>query len=274
MERRGYLASTAALATVALTGCTGSSTDDPDGPGTDPSTDETAQSPTPSPTPSPQNESSLQAGGYALRLSNPRVRASTLDAGTHVDVVASEGTQYLVVEATTDGSAPGDLPLRFEADGAVVAAHAQYVGRPESDRRAAIAFEVPVDDYGSAAIVLDTGDERDRWPVPDGRITALGTAPDFHVVSFEVPDAVEHGQPFQSSFTVANEGARDARFLAEFGHALISDTDEIEVTVPVGEQRTHEETIEPYYESGPETVPVVLDWGLDRRREAVRVVRG
>jgi hypothetical protein len=70
---------------------------------------------------------------------------------------------------------------------------------------------------------------------------------------------------------VANRGDREARFLAEFGHGLISDVGEVELTVPVGEQRTHTALIDPPYSDTTEHIPVVLDWGAARRQVEVPV---
>jgi hypothetical protein len=261
MRRRQYLATAGGLAAIGLAGCTdqlpGTAGDAGDGP-----------SPTPTDDPTPMR---LQAGEYTVSLSTPRVRPSVRVAGTHVDVEAAADTQYLVLRADAEGVAVDDLQLSVVADGATVADASVFVGRPESRRDAPVAFPVPVAAYDAAAVVLEAGGESDRWDAPDGIVTTLGSAPTFRVDSLDVPDSVSRGDSFEASFTVSNHGDREARFLAEFGHRLISDTDEAELTVPVGEQRTHTEQISPPYSDRTDSIPVVLNWGVARRRVEVAV---
>lgn len=262
MNRRRYLEYVSGIAALGFAGCTGGPADGSPTPGNGPS---------PSPTSTPETPDTLEAGDYAARLSDPRVRASVREAGVHLDVNAVADTQFLVFHVETDDTPLDELPISLVADGTTVAGRASFVGRPDSKRNAPVAFPVSVGSYTSAAVVLDASGEAERWPLPDSIVTTLGTAPDFRVDSLNVPESVQHGDSFQASFTVSNRGDRDARFLAEFGHTLISDTGEVEVTVPEGESRTHDQLIEPYYESDPDTVPVVLDWGLNRRRVEVAV---
>lgn len=268
MNRRQYLTSLTGIVALGLAGCTGQPSD-----GSNTPRNGSTPSPSPPPTTTPKSGASdtLAAGTYTLRLSQPRVRASVRKAGVHLDVHAEPNTQFLVVSAETDDASLDDLSVSLVANGETVAHQASIVGRPDSKHTAPIAFPIPVTSYASAAVVLVADGESDRWPVPDDIVTAIGTAPDFRVESMDVPESVRHGESFQASFSVSNRGDRDARFLAEFGHALISDTGEVELTVPAGESRTHTQVIDPYYEADPDTVPVVLDWGLNRRRAKVAV---
>lgn len=213
----------------------------------------------------------LRAGDDTVRLARPRVRPSVRVAGTHVDIRAAADTQYLVLRADAEGTAVDDLPLTVVADGTTVAGASVFVGRPESRRDAPVAFPVPVAAYDSVGVVLETGDESDRWDAPEGIVTTLGSAPAFEVESLDVPDSVRHGDSFEASFTVSNDGDREARFLAEFGHGLISDVGEVELAVPVGERRTHTKQIDPPYSDSTDSVPVVLDRGVARRRVEVTV---
>lgn len=278
MNRRRYLEATVGLAAVALAGCASSGPDDPpgDGQGTAPaSTATVTDSHTPTPTPAgtgPGGET-LRAGDAAVTITDPRVRPSIRHAGVHVDVRASPDAQYLVVDAETEGTPVTELRLSLGTSGPRRTAGATAVGRTGGGESATVAFEVPVESYETASLVLKAGEEAASWPIPEAQRRNLGRAPAFSVEALDVPDEVRHGEPFEASFTVANEGDREARFLAEFGHGLVSDTGEVAVQVPAGERRTHVGGIEPYYESDPETVPVILDWGLDRRRVAVPVVR-
>lgn len=263
MERRRYLASVASIASLGLGGCLSQAAEDSTGPGDDPS-------PTDTKTPASMS-GTLQAGDYTVELSTPQVRASVLEVVTHVDVRAEPDVQFLVLTASSDGTAIDELPLSLVTDGTPVDQQVSSVGHPDSETNATVTVPVPVNEYDTATLVLEAGGESDRLAVPDTVVTALGNAPEFTVTSFDVPSSVTHGDTFEASFTVANDGTRGARFLAEFGHGQLSDTDEVSVAVPAGEQRTHTGTIEPYYDSDLDVVPVILDWGLDRRRIDVNI---
>lgn len=268
MERRRYLASVASIASLGLAGCLDQAAEDSADTGDDPSPTDTK---TPASMPG-----MLQAGDYTVELSNPQVRASVLEMVTHVDVRAKPDMQFLVLTASSDGPAIDELPLSVVADGVPVVQQVSSVRHPDSETNSeeTVTVPVPVDEYDTVAFVLEAGGESDRFAVPDSVVTALGTAPEFTVESFDVPASVTHGDTFEASFTVANDGTRDARFLTEFGHGQASDTGEVSVAVPAGEQRTHTGTIEPHYGPESDVVPVVLDWGLDRRRIDVAIEDG
>jgi hypothetical protein len=280
MNRRRYLEVTVGLAAVTFAGCTSSTPEDGggDGQGSGPASTATGtDSHTPTTTPAsigPEGQS-LRASGEAVTVSDPRVRASIRDGGVHVDVRASQDAQYLVVdvEAPDAGTPVTDLRLSLTTSGPRTAVGGTAVGRTGGGESATLAFEVPVESYETVSLVLKAGGEAASWPIPAPQRRNLGRAPAFRVDALEVPDEVRHGEPFEASFTVSNEGDRDARFLAEFGHELVSDTGEVAVEVPAGERRTYVAGVEPYYESDPDTVPVILDWALDRRRVTVPVVR-
>lgn len=263
MDRRQYLATVGGLAALGLAGCTDQPT----------ATGDTSDDPTTTPTDDPTQGTpmTLQAGDYSVSLAAPRVRPSVRVAGTHVDVQVAADTQYLVFDADAERTAIDDLPLSVVADGTTVAGSPSFVGRPETRRVGPVAFPVPVETYDSTAVVLKLDSESDSWNMPDDIVTTLGRAPVFEVESLDVPDRVDHGDSFDASFTVANRGDREARFLAEFGHGLISDVGETELTVPVSEQRTHTERIDPPYSDTTDSIPVVLDWGVARRRVEVPV---
>lgn len=264
MERRRFLATVGGLAALGLAGCTDQLPAGTGDGGGDPTT-----SPTDDPTPGPPV--TLEAGDFAVSLDVPRVRPSIRVAGTHVDVRAAADTQYLVFDADADQTAIDDLPLSVLADGATVAERPSFVGRPVTQHAGPIAFPVPVDGYSSVAVVLEADGESDSWDTPDDIVMTLGKAPAFQVESLDVPERVSHGDTFEASFTVANRGDREARFLAEFGHGLISDVGEVELTVPVDERRTHTQRIAPPYGEETDSIPVMLDWGVARQRVEVPV---
>lgn len=213
----------------------------------------------------------LGAGEEAVSLTAPGVRPSIRVAGTHVDVRAEADSQYLVLRADSERTAIDDLRLSLVVDGTTVAGAPTFVGRPESRRDGPVAFPVPVAAYDSVAVVLESDGESDGWGVPAGVVSTLGAAPVFRVESLDVPERVRRGDPFDASVTVTNRGDREARFLAEFGHGLLSDAGEVEFRVPVGGQRTHTQRIDPPHGDHTDSVPVVLDWGVARRRVEVPV---
>lgn len=263
MDRRRYLAAAGGLAALGVAGCTDqlpAAADDADDPTTTPTDD-----------PTPGTPVTLEAGDETVSLTAHGVRPSIRVAGTHVDVRAEADSQYLVLRADSERTAIDELRLSVVADGTTVAATPTFVGRPESRRDGPVAFPVPVAAYDSVAVVLESGGESDGWDAPDDVVSALGAAPMFRVESLDVPERVRRGDPFDASVTVANRGDREARFLAEFGHGLISDVGEVELTVPVDGQRTHTQRIDPPYGDDTDDVPVVLDWGVARRRVEVPV---
>lgn len=255
MHRRRYLTAVASLGGAGLGGCANLGSRNDDGS-----------------TSSPHDDSTLAAGRYTATLSNPRVRASIRTGGVHLDVHDEVETQFLVFGISADGTRLEELPLTLRADGSQVDATPTLVGLPGAEDEVEGAFAVPHGSYEAAEVVLEADDETDRWSVPSDLLLALGSAPDFVVESLDVPESVPDVRPFQASFTVSNGGDREARFLAEFGHGLVSDTGEVELTVPPGEQRTHTRQIEPP-DGDYESIPVVLDWGHVRRGVEVTVER-
>lgn len=225
------------------------------------------------PTSTPDDDSTLSAGEYTATLSDPRVRASIRNGGVHVDVFDEPDTQFLVFGVSTDGTHLDELPLSLRADGSTVDAAPTLVGRPETDFDVQGAFTVPHGTYESAEVVLEAAGETDSWSVPSDLLDSLGSPPDFTVDSLDAPESIPEVQSFQASFTVSNSGDRAARFLTEFGHGLISDTGEVELTIPPGEQRTHTQEIDPP-DGDYESIPVILDWGLGRRQVDVAVESG
>jgi len=273
MDRRQYLATAVGLGAGSLAGCNSYFADETDTAGTEDRSPAESLTGGSSGTRSPAPPNTLSAGSYTVTLSNPRVRASIRDAGVHVDVRAEHGSQFLLLDAETGDARVEEIPARVVSDGEPITDRLSLVGRPDRKTAGVIGFPLPVSDYGTVAVVLESAEETARWRVPDATVEMLSRTPEFTVDGIEVPDSVQVGESFDASFTVANDGDRDARFLAEFGHTLLSDTGEVEVAVPVGERRTHTSTIDPFYDESPAEIPVILDWGLQARHATVAVQR-
>ncbi|NLV14614.1 hypothetical protein [Haloarcula argentinensis] len=271
MDRRTYLATAVGLGSGSLTGCSSYLEGENETATNDSLRDTPTADSSGTETPIPPNR--LSAGSHTVTLTNPRVRASIRDAGVHVDVFAERGSQFLVLDVETDVTRVKQLPARVVADGEPITDRLSLVGRPDTKTTGAIGFPLPVSEYEGVAVVLEADGESARWRVPDAVVELLAHAPEFVVGDIEAPSSVRSGESFTASFTVTNDGSRDARFLAEFGHTLLSDTGEVEVAVPVGERRTHTSTIEPYYETNLGEIPMILDWGIDTHRTTVAVER-
>lgn len=208
------------------------------------------------------------------------VRTFEVDSPVHVDVAGAANRQFLVAVVTVrddgtpttpDGESP---PVGVSVDGRRDPEGPPYIVGDRYGWTAggtALAFPVPVESPDAAAVVWGSpGDVDARWPLSDALLARMGRAPAFEVTAFEVPDRVEAGTRFPVRVAVGNDGDRDGRFLAEFGARVVSDVGEVAFPVPAGE------TVErclladaPEYTEDSGTFPVVLDWGVDRRRESV-----
>lgn len=269
MDRRTYLAAAVGVGFSGLTGCSSYfGVESESAPGDSSGVTSTADS-SDTETSIPPNR--LSAGSLTVTVTNPRVRASIRDAGVHVDVSAERGSQFLLLDAETGSTRLKQLPARVVADGDPITDRLSLVGRPDSKTAGTIGFPLPVSEYESVAVVLEADDESTRWRVPDDVVETLARAPEFDVGNIDAPNSVPSGETFEASFTVANDGSRDARFLAEFGHTLLSDTGEVEVTVPAGDSRTYTSPINPYCENNVTEIPLILDWGIEAHHATVAV---
>lgn len=227
--------------------------------------------------------------GRTVRVFNPAVQPSVVSvefvSGTHYYecVADAGGAQWVTFKVRVDGfdlgpdgqeqyAEPIDIPLAVAVD------DERYdevipVGRDEEAERDHVAIRVPVVDATAAAVVWTREDgSNPRWRLPTAVVDRLAAAPEFEVRSWSVPDRVQHGETFEGSVTVANVGDRDGRFLATFGVKQGSlGVPEVSTTVPSGETRTLETTIDPYYSEGIESRRVILDWDRDRRTTTVEV---
>lgn len=242
------------------------------------STSTTEQSPSPSTngtaTLTATGETTLAVDDVTVELTAPRVRPSAVavvTSSTHLGVLDAPRTQYFIVDAQSAGATMSEAGLRLDVDGTTIAETFQWVARAESESKGTVAFAVPHGQYSRATLVLDRDEGVDRWRLPTQIIRRLSTPPVFELTSFAVPDSVVVGNRFQASFTVENTGERNARFPTEFGGGQLSDTGEVSIHVAAGESTTYDGTIDPYYDNRPESIPVVLDWGIDRRVEEVPV---
>lgn len=265
---------------VATAGCLGDQpATPPDGTDSTPPSD----SPTP-PTDSPADattyalgESHQGPGGGTVTVASAAVHVSITSlhvtgSSAHPDVGVREDAQFLVADVE-----PHDL----EAFGVTVDGERveRNVYEPFGPDDGLVAFEVPLADADSAAVVWTGGDDRVRWELPDDVVADLAVRPAFEVRRFEVADAVDAGDPIPVTLEVANVGDRDGRFLAELGAVVLSDVGEAWFDVPAGETVTEDLSLTPsiytpMYGSSGDDLKVVLDWGADRLVRKVTVRSG
>lgn len=90
-------------------------------------------------------------------------------------------------------------------------------------------FDVPTVETDSAALVHEGA----RYPLPDGAVERLATAPSFRLASVSVPESVAPDETVELGLTVENVGDREGTYLAGFRWSGLPKP--VEVTVPPGE---------------------------------------
>lgn len=110
--------------------------------------------------------------------------------------------------------------------------------------RATLVFPVPCPLDATSPEIRLSGERERRFPLPDGAVSALGTAsPTFELESFDVPATVTAREPFALEATVTNTSTVDGRFLGVVTVPTpnVTDDDEAAVVagaVPAGETAT------------------------------------
>jgi hypothetical protein len=253
----------------------------------------------PTPTPSDGDDHALAMGetfetsdGRELTVSDPAVYRLVLAPERvshhlyHRVTAAPANRQYLTVtvwqrgfEVVSDEPGiesdgwPVSLPLAATVAGERFASGRTVVGTENRERTGTVGIPVSLVDAQSGAVVWERSDgPSPDWELPERVVADLASAPRFEVQSFDVPDEVTRGDLLEMTATVANTGEREGRFLAEFDvDRPLYDPRETTVSVPAGETVTHTVTRLPEYVEGTDPLPVVLDWGSDRREATVEV---
>lgn len=289
-SRRDVLRAVAAGA-VGLAGCTTTpSTSGPDG--RSPSDERTPATGTPAAATTSTAEEPLPVGetyrsprnGTSVTVREVVVTKQTgstsVGSSTHVDVACVPGHQFVTLDVVaTDGSGDSvlsDLRFAVTVDGVAYPEPGDHwywsFPRPTTERPGKPAVAVPVAEASDATAVLRRDDGPDvRWRLGTETVARLARAPSFAVESFAAPDAVERGSHYDVTFTVANDGDRDGRFLAEVGGGPLSDHPEVGVPVPAGGRRTVTETVAPGYPERATALDATLEWGCGSLVRSVRV---
>ena len=218
--------------------------------------------------------------GTEVTVADPAVSMFVISvhAGTstvHPDVGGDPDAQFLRISVQASGGGTATPPSRYESirstvDGRVLGNVRPFQLENGADR---YALSVPVDDYDSAGVVWHhEGDRKAMWRLGADTIELLASAPSFAVRRFEAPETVQRGESIEATLTVANTGARDGTFVAEFGDfTLISDVGEETVDVIAGGETTRSLTYDPPYWRDVSEIQLTLDWGSDQASRTVTV---
>lgn len=166
--------------------------------------------------------------GVRTTVRNPRVRKAVVVRGAHTYVVVTDG-QYVVVDVTTDGAVPDEsaaVDLGATVDGTPFAD-----GDPLRTVGDGYAVPFPAERHESAAIRWATGESEVRWELPATVRETLTVEPAFRVVDLAVP---RRDGGLVLEMTVANDGARDGRFVAQVSFEGFSGGSVVEFPVPAG----------------------------------------
>lgn len=234
MQRRRYLALVGASTSAgvgALAGCIGHSPGDGE---TVTPTETATRTPSPAPRRVPMGRS-LTVGDTRLTVGNPRVRKGVFGIGMHDPRVEATAGQFVVADVTVDGRSPDRL------DEVTVASVAGGSVLPGGEGVATIhdgvfAFPFPAEHHDSAAIGWQTEKRTVYWTLPGTVRDALAAEPTFRIDGFALP---RRDGELLLELTVANDGDRDGRFIAEVSILNFSRNGTIEFPVPAGGSRTY-----------------------------------
>jgi hypothetical protein len=266
MERRNFLAGTAAALPLALAGCLGGNGDGDENDDSTQTTDDTADG---------SDASGGDEGPLAVgdRASLGGDRALTVDAlDVSASVVSRDGadrvvhsgneTRYVHVALEPDGI---DDRQAFAADNVTLVVNDESFGDPVfplggGPSRYVAAFPVPTDvtPY-TASVEVDTGDAAATWELDAREIETVTQTVDYAVSDVSLPDAVEAGASFTAELTVSNNG--DAMTLV-VQYRGGGNTGRETLDVPAGEESTLElDLTAPDDPGGDDGFGVTLDWG-------------
>ncbi|MFC7141064.1 hypothetical protein ACFQMA_14665 [Halosimplex aquaticum] len=201
---------------------------------------------TPAPVTLAPGESYVTADGWDLTVENLAVRRAVVEYGpTHWDPDWADGGQFVVADLVVAGDGapdpadPTDLRVACQTDTTDGTGRTFVVADSNADDiRQRLGFTVPASPApAEGAIVWSPADGPEvRWALPDPLLAEIARLPEFDLRGFEVENVP--GDEIAVTLTVANVGVGDGTFLAEVGHAAMSDQPELTVEVPAGETRT------------------------------------
>lgn len=175
----------------------------------------------------------VSVDGTTVTVAAPRVRTSVVSPGMAHRRVAATAGQYVVVDVTVDGAAPGrslELDLWSSVDGTTVDGSDPL---PTVAERA-YAFTFPAARLDRAGIEWTPDDDATTvtWTLPRSVLETLPRQPSFVVESVRVP---RRDGRRTLALTVANEGDRDGTFRARVSFDGFSGGAVVEFRVAAGE---------------------------------------
>jgi len=265
MDRRDFLAGTAASLPLALAGCLGS---DGGGDGDSTQTPESSSGDGPL---SVGEEAGL-SGDRALTVDGFDASAFVVSKdGSDRTVHSAQTTRYVHVALEPDGI---DDRESFAADNVTLHVNDESFTDPVfplggGPSQYVAAYPVPTDvtPY-TARVEVDTGDATATWELDARAIESITQSVDYAVSDVALPESVEPGATFTADLTVSNTG--DAmEFVVQYEAA--GSTGRETYDVPAGEETTLElELTAPSNPGdGDDGVAITLDWGASRLAEVV-----
>ncbi|MFB6160799.1 MAG: hypothetical protein ABEJ61_06440 [Haloferacaceae archaeon] len=227
MNRRRYLALLGAGIGLPA-GCVGRSADEPSTPSRETTTSSSDGRRV-------GMDETVEVGDRRVTVGSPRVRKAVTTLGVHEPRVLAEAGQFVVADVRVDGSTPDrldDVALRSSVGGTPL---------PDGDPLPALdeggfAFPFPAERHETAAVRWATDERAVSWGLPATTRDALAREPRFSVEELAVPS--RDGR-LVLELTVANDGERDGRFLAEVSMEAFSGREVVEFSVPVGASRRY-----------------------------------
>ena len=261
MDRREFLAGTAASLPLALAGCLGEQGDD------ETDTTETTQSGD-----GTESDDGPLAVGDEANLSGDRA-LTVADFDASAFVVSRDGADRTVHSAATTRYVHVALePTGIEDYETFAAENVTLRVNDESftdpvfplgggTNRFVAAYPVPSDVTPfTASVEVDTGDAEATWELAAREIETITKSVDYAVADTSFPESVEPGATFTVELTVSNNG--DAmEFVVQ--HEVAGAAGRETFDVPAGEETTLELdfTAPSDPDDGDDGVPVELDWG-------------
>lgn len=259
MDRRDFLAGTAAAVPVALAGCLGSGDGDDDD-------DDSTQTQTPE----TDTDGPLSVGDSASLGDDRGLTVAGIDASAFV--VSKEGadrtvhsgktTRYVHVALQPDGI---DDREAFAADNVTLVVNDESFTDPVfplggGPSQYVAAFPVPTDvtPY-TASVEVEAGDATATWELDARAVEDATQTVDYAVSDVSLPESVEPGADFTAELTVSNNGdAMD--FVVQYQGG--GNTGRETFDAPAGEERTFTlDLTAPSDPSGDDGFGVTLDWG-------------
>jgi hypothetical protein len=248
MDRRDFLAGTAASLPLALAGCLGGQGDDE----STPNDDQTTQDPSGADGPLAVGDEAGLSGDRSLAVSGFDTSA----------FVVSKATRYVHVALQPSGI---DDREAFAAEHVTLHVNDQSFTDPVfplggGPSQFVAAYPVPSDVTPfTASVEVDTGDATATWELAARDIETITKSVDYAVSNVSLPESVEPGASFVAELTVSNNGDAMA-FVVQYDTGAAAGRETYDV--PAGEETTLELALTAPSDPGDDDgFDITLDWG-------------